>query len=390
MKRTLVPRMEPYATSIFGEMSTIAAETGAINLGQGFPDTDGPEEVKLIAQAAIAEGRGNQYPPVHGLPDLRAAIAEHQQRFYGLTVDPATDVVVTTGASEAIQSSLLALCDSGDEVVVFEPWFDIYAVGIALANATRVSVPLRPPAFRPDIDALRDAITPRTRLILLNSPHNPTGVVFTREELQAISDLAIERDLIVISDEAYEHLWYDGHPHIPIATLPGMAERTVTIGSAGKSFSFTGWKVGWASGPTDLIRAVRAVRQHLSFVSGGPFQYAIAHALRMPDSYYEDFRHGLQQQRDILTEGLRSLGFAAVESEGTYFLTTDLGPLAGGLGSVDSLTAARELPHRAGVVAIPLQVFCDHPEIGEHALRWAYCKRPEVLHDALHRLAALR
>jgi len=386
MKRTLVPRMEPYATSIFGEMSGLALETGSINLGQGFPDTDGPEEVSLVARAAVAEGRGNQYPPVHGLPDLRAAIAEHQARFYGLVLDPATDIVVTTGASEAIQSALLALCDTGDEVVVFEPWFDIYAAGIALAGATRVSVPLRPPAFRPDIDALRAAITDRTRLLLLNSPHNPTGVVFTAEELREIADLAIERDLIVVSDEAYEHLWYDGHPHVPIATLPGMAERTVTIGSAGKSFSFTGWKVGWACGPADLIRAVRAVRQHLSYVSGGPFQYAIAHALRMPDTYFEDFRHGLQQQRDILTTGLRELGFQAVDSEGTYFLTTDLGPLS---DYPDALAAARDLPHRAGVVAIPLQVFCDHAGVGERSLRWAYCKRPEVLREALDRLAAL-
>ncbi|MEK9811383.1 MAG: aminotransferase class I/II-fold pyridoxal phosphate-dependent enzyme, partial [Candidatus Nanopelagicales bacterium] len=257
---------------------------------QGFPDTAGPEEVNDIAQAAIRDGRGNQYPPVHGLPDLRTAIAEHQQRFYGMTVDPDTEVVVTTGASEAIQSSLLAFAETGDEVVVFEPWFDLYATGIALANATRVSVPLRPPTFRPDIDALRAAITPATRVILINTPHNPTGVVFTVEELQAIATIAIEHDLIVISDEAYEHLWFDDHQHVPIATLPGMAERTVTIGSAGKSFSFTGWKIGWATGPAPLIRAVRAVRQHLSYVSGGPFHYAIAHALRMPDSYYDDFR----------------------------------------------------------------------------------------------------
>ena len=383
--RTLVPRMEPYSTSIFGEMSNLALQVGAINLGQGFPDTDGPEEVKEIACAAIQEGRGNQYPPVHGLPDLRAAIAEHQQRFYGLQIDPDTEVVVTTGASEAIQSSLLAFAEPGDEVVVFEPWFDLYATGIALAGATRVSVPLQPPTFRPDIDALRDAITPATRLILLNTPHNPTGVVFTREELQAIADIAIEHDLIVISDEAYEHLWFDTHRHVPIATLPGMAERTVTIGSAGKSFSFTGWKIGWAAGPAPLIRAVRAIRQHLSYVSGGPFQYAIAHALRMPDSYYEGFRLGLQQQRDILTAGLTGLGFTPVASEGTYFLTTDLGPFA---DYADGLAAARELPHRAKVVAIPLQVFCDHPGIGERAMRWAFCKRPEVLREALARLGA--
>ena len=386
MKRTLVPRMEPYATSIFGEMSTIAAETGAINLGQGFPDTDGPDEIKMVARAAIAEGKGNQYPPVHGLPELRLAIAEHQQRFYGLTVDPMTDVVVTTGATEAIQSVILAFCERDDEVVVFEPWFDIYATGIALAGATRVSVPLRPPTFRPDIDALRDAITDRTRLLIVNSPHNPTGVVFTREELQGIADIAIERDLIVLSDEVYEHLWYDGHPHIPIATLPGMAERTITLGSAGKSFSFTGWKVGWATGPTALIQAVRSIRQHLSFVSGGPFQHAIAHGLRMSDSYYEDFRHGLQAQRDLFTSGVRELGFTATESQGTYFLTTDLGPMT---DYPDALSAARDLPRRAGVVAIPQQALCDHAGVGDQALRWAYCKRPQVLMEALDRLATL-
>lgn len=382
--RALVPRMEPYVTSIFGEMSTLANEVGAVNLGQGFPDTDGPEEIKQLAMAAIESGLGNQYPPVHGLPDLRLAISEHQRRFYGLEVDPNTDVVVTTGASEAIQSALLSLCDQGDEVIVFEPWFDIYGVGIDLTHAKRVSVPMRPPSFRPDLDALRDAVTPHTRLILLNSPHNPTGVVFTREELQAVADIAIKHDLIVISDEAYEHLWYDGHPHIPIATLPGMAERTVSIGSAGKSFSFTGWKVGWATGPTHLIRAVRAVRQHLSFVSGGPFQYAIAHALRMPDSYFEEFRHDMQRKRDILTTGLSDLGFTTPGSAGTYFLTTDLGPFS---EYPDGLTAARALPHRAGVVAIPLQVFCDHEEIGIRALRWAFCKRPEVLLEALDRLS---
>ena len=383
-RKTLVPRMEPYATSIFGEMSTLAVQLGAVNLGQGFPDTDGPEELKQIAMAAIEDGRGNQYPPVHGLPDLRAAIAEHQKRFYGIDLDPATDVVVATGASEAIQSTLLSLCDRGDEVIVFEPWFDIYAVGIELAEARRVSVPLRPPAFRPDIDALRDAITDRSRLILLNSPHNPTGIVFTLDELQAIADIAIEHDLIVLSDEAYEHLWYDGHPHIPIATLPGMAERTVTIGSAGKSFSFTGWKVGWASGPTDLIRAVRAVRQHLSFVSGGPFQYAVAAGLRLPDSYFEGFRHDLQAKRDLFADGMRDRGFIANDSQGTYFLTTDLGPFS---EYEDGLAAARALPGKAGVVAIPLQEFCDHPEIGARSLRWAFCKRPEVLQEALDRIS---
>jgi len=377
--------MEPHATSIFGEMSALALQVGAVNLGQGFPDTDGPEEIKQVAMAAIEAGLGNQYPPVHGLPDLRAAIAEHQKRFYGLDVDPQNQVVVTTGASEAIQSALLALVDRGDEVIVFEPWFDIYGVGIDLAHARRVSEPIRPPTNRPDIDALRAATTARTRLILLNSTHNPTGVVFTQDELQAVADVAVEHDLIVLSDEAYEHLWYDGTPHVPIATLPGMAERTVSIGSAGKSFSFTGWKVGWATGPADLIRAVRAVRQHLSYVSGGPFQYAVAHALRMPDSYYEGFRHDLQAKRDLFTAGLRELDFTTPGSQGTYFLTTDLGPFS---EYPDGLSLARDLPHRAGVVAIPIQVFCDHKAIGTHALRWAFCKKPEVLDEALSRLAS--
>ena len=382
----LVRRMQPYRTSIFGEMSALAVQQGAINLGQGFPDTDGPDELKEIAIEAIREGRGNQYPPVHGLPDLRLAVSEHQRRFYGLDVDPDVGVVVATGASETLQAALLALCEAGDEVVVFEPWFDIYASGIALAGARRVSVPLRPPRFRPDLDALREAVTDRTRLILLNSPHNPTGIVFTHEELQVVADIALERDVVVLSDEAYEHLWYDGHPHIPIATLPGMAERTVTVGSAGKSFSFTGWKVGWASGPADLIGAVRAVRQHLSYVSSGPFQYAVAAGLRLPDAYFEGFRHDLQHARDLFSGGLRDLGFGVVESEGTYFVTSDLGPLH--KDYPDALALSRELPHRAGVVAIPHQVFCDDAEIGSTSLRWAYCKRPEVLREALDRLAA--
>ena len=243
---------------------------------------------------------------------------------------------------------------------------------------------MRPPLFRPDIDALRDAITERTRLLIVNSPHNPTGVVFSRDELQAIADIAIERDLIVLSDEVYEHLCYGSHQHIPIATLPGMADRTITLGSAGKSFSFTGWKVGWATGPADLIRAVRSVRQHLSFVSGGPFQHAGAHGLRMPDSYFESFRLDLQAKRDLFTAGIRELGFTATESEGTYYLTTDLGPLT---HYEDGLAAARDLPIRLGVVAIPQQELCDDKAVGAQALRWAFCKRPAVLREALDRLS---
>ena len=379
----LVPRMVEHSTSIFGEMSTLATQGGAINLGQGFPDTDGPDELKEVAIAAIRDGRGNQYPPPHGLPALREAIAAHQQRFYGLSPSAVSGVVVGTGASELIQSALLALVDDGDEVIVFEPWFDIYAAGISLARGVRVGVPMSGPDLRPNLEAFRAAVTPRTRVILLNSPHNPTGVVFTREELLTIAEIAIANDLVVISDEAYEHLWFET-PHVPISTLPGMWERTVTVGSGGKTFSFTGWKVGWASGPDDLIAAVRVVRQHLSYVSGGPFQYAMAHGLGMSDDYFADFRNDLAHKRDLLGEGLRSLGFAVIQPQGTYFLTTDVRPL----GYVDGLTFCRDLPGRAGVVAIPHQVFCDDVSIGAPYVRWAFCKRPDVLTAALDRLSA--
>jgi len=375
--------MVEHTTSIFGEMSALAVATGAINLGQGFPDTDGPQEVKDAAIAAIRDGRGNQYPPVHGLPELRRAIAEHQARFYGLGVDPDLGVVVGTGASEILQSALMALVDDGDEVLIFEPWFDIYAAGVSLARGVRIGVPLTGPDLRPDVAALRAAVTDRTRVILLNSPHNPVGIVFREDELRAVAQVAIDHDLIVISDEAYEHLWFDGHPHIPISTLPGMWERTVTVGSGGKTFSFTGWKVGWGTGPADLIGAVRVVRQHLSFVSGGPFQFAIARGLGLPDAYFEEFRADLQAKRDLLTAGMGDLGFRVLATEGTYFLTTDVRPL----GYPDGLTFCRELPARAGVVAIPHQSLCDNPEVGAPYVRWAFSKRPDVLLAALDRIA---
>lgn len=377
--------MAEHSTSIFAEMSGLALATESVNLGQGFPDVDGPDEMKEIARECIRDGRGNQYPPPHGLPALRDAIAAHQNRFYGLEVDGGTGVVVTTGASEALVSSLLALVDDGDEVLVFEPMFDVYAAAISLARGVRVAVPLAGPGLRPDIDRLRDAVTPRTRLILVNSPHNPSGIVFTREELEAIAAIAIENDLLVLSDEAYEHLWFDDHVHIPISTLPGMFERTVTVGSGGKMFSFTGWKVGWASGPASLISAARVVRQHLTYASGGPFQYAVAHGLGMPDQYFTEYRRGMSEQRDILSAGLSSLGFPVIPSQGSYYVTTDVR----GIGAPDGLTFCRELPHRIRVVAIPHQVFCDHPEVGAPYVRWAFCKRPSVLAEALERLGNL-
>lgn len=378
----LVPRMREHEVSIFATMSARAIETESINLGQGFPDTDGPIQLKDVAIEAIRTGRGNQYPPAHGLPELRQAIAAHQERFYGLNIDWRTDVVVGTGASEVLQSALLALIEPGDEVIMFEPWFDIYAAGVSLANGVRVSVPMDHDGIRPNLAAMEAAIGPRTRLLLLNSPHNPTGIVFTAAEREEIARIAIEHDLIVISDEAYEHLWFDDHQHVPLATLPGMWERTITVGSGGKTFSFTGWKVGWATGPADLIHAVRVVRQHLSFVSGGPFQYAMAEGLTLPDDYFRDFRAGLQAKRDRLTDGLADVGFGVIPSEGTYFLTTDVRPL----GYSDGFAFCTDLPGRAGVVAIPHQALCDSSEAANGFVRWAFCKQDAVLDEAITRL----
>jgi N-succinyldiaminopimelate aminotransferase len=381
----LVSRMAPHSTSIFGEMSKLALELNAINLGQGFPDTDGPQVLKDAVARAITEGRGNQYPPVHGVPALRSAIADHQERFYGISLNLDTDVVVTTGASEALAASMLALVEPGDEVILFEPWFDVYEAIVDLAHGVRVGVPMNSNGLRPNLEKLTAAITTRTRVILLNSPHNPTGTVFTRDELQWVADLAIKHDLIVISDEAYEHLWFDESRHIPIATLPEMFERTITVGSGGKTFSFTGWKVGWASGPADLIGAVRTVRQHLSYVSGGPFQWAIAEGLNFQDSYFENLRSDLLMKRDLLASGLSGLGFDVVMPQGTYFITTDVRPL----GYADGLEFCRDLPHKAGVVAIPHQVFCADVSIGAPYVRWAFCKQPAVLQGALDRMASV-
>ena len=373
--------MAPLGTTIFAEMSAMAVATKSVNLGQGFPDTDGPAVVAEAAAAAIMAGRGNQYPPGPGVPELRRAIAAHQQRFYGLDVNPDTEVLVTAGATEAIAAALLALTEPGDEVIAFEPYYDSYAACIALAGAVRVPVTLRPPGFRPDLDALRAAITPRTRLILLNTPHNPTGAVFSRAELTAIADLAVEHDLLVITDEVYEHMVFDGE-HVPIVTLPGMAGRTATISSAGKTFAFTGWKIGWVTGSAELVTAVRTVKQFLTFVNGGPFQYAVAEGLALPDSYYAQLNGDLRARRDLLCDGLAEAGFAVYRPAGTYFVTTDVGAL----GETDGIAFCRSLPERAGVVAIPAAVFYDDAKAGESLVRFAFCKKPEVLQEALTRL----
>ena len=369
-------------TTIFAEMSALALATGSVNLGQGFPDTDGPREIAAAAAAAIMEGRGNQYPPGPGIPELRHAVAAHQKRWYGLDLNPDTEVLVTAGATEAIAAALLALLEPGDEVIAFEPYYDSYAACIAMAGATRVPVTLRPPGFRPDLAAVRAAVTPRTRMILLNSPHNPTGAVFSRAELSALAAVACEHDLLVVSDEVYEHLVFDGE-HVPIATLPGMAGRTVTISSAAKSFSFTGWKIGWATGSPELVAAVRTAKQFLTYVSGGPFQYAVAEALALPDRYFRDTAADLRAKRDLLADGLAKAGFAVYPPAGTYFITTDVRPL----GEPDGIRFCRELPQRAGVVAIPSAVFYDNREEGLSQVRFAFCKKEEVLRDALARLS---
>jgi N-succinyldiaminopimelate aminotransferase len=375
--------MRDFGTTIFAEMSALATATGSINLGQGFPDEDGPDEVKRAALDAIASGR-NQYPPGIGVPELRHAVADHQRRFYGLELDPDTEVLVTAGATEAIAAAILALCEPGDEVVTFEPYYDSYAACIALAGASRRLVQLRTPGYAFDPDELRAAIAPRTRLVLLNSPHNPTGKVFTREELQLVADLCVEHDLIAVTDEVYEHLVFDGE-HVPLATLPGMRDRTVTISSGGKTFSFTGWKIGWACAAPELTAAVRTTKQFLTYVSGGPFQYAIAVGLGLGDAYYESLRTDMREKRDRLCAGLSDAGFEVFVPQGTYFVTTDIRPL----GEHDGLAFCRSLPERCGVVAVPNVVFYDDEVAGRPLVRWACCKRPEVLDEALTRLKAL-
>ncbi|SEE85628.1 N-succinyldiaminopimelate aminotransferase [Streptomyces sp. Ag109_O5-10] len=380
-------RLAEFGTTIFAEMSALALRTGSINLGQGFPDTDGPEEVREAAVRALRAGHGNQYPPGPGVPELRTAIAAHQRRRYGLSYDPDGEVLVTAGATEAIAAALLALVEPGDEVIALEPYYDSYAASIAMAGGTRVPVTLRPDAgaFRLDLDELRAAVTPRTRLLLVNTPHNPTGTVLTRAELTAVAELAVERDLLVVTDEVYEHLVYDEAEHVPLATLPGMRGRTVTIGSAGKTFSFTGWKVGWVTATPELVTAVRSAKQFLTYVASGPFQYAVAEGLRLPDSYFADFRADMLAKRDLLAGGLERAGFKVFRPAGTYFITTDIRPL----GESDGLTFCRALPERCGVVAIPNAVFYDHREQGAPFVRFAFCKRTGVLEEAATRLKTL-
>jgi N-succinyldiaminopimelate aminotransferase len=364
-------------------MSALAARTGAINLGQGFPDTDGPPQVAEAAVAAIRAGH-NQYPPGPGIPDLRHAIAEHRHRFYGQPFDPDTEVLVTAGATEAITAAVLGLCEIGDEVVTFEPYYDSYGAAIALAGAHRRVVPLEPPAWSFDPERLSAAITPRTRLLLLNSPHNPTGKVFDAGELAAVARCCVEHDLLAVTDEVYEHLIFEGR-HVPLATLPGMAERTVTISSAGKTFSFTGWKVGWACGPAALIGAVRTVKQFLTYVNGAPFQPAVATGLRLDDHWFALIGADLRRRRDLLCDGLQAAGAEVLVPQATYFATV----AAASFGYEDGTTLCRELPGRVGVVGVPSATFYDDKDAGRPFVRLAFCKQPALLEQALERLTGL-
>ena len=383
----LSSRLQGFGTTIFAEMSALATKTGALNLGQGFPDTDGPEEVSEAAIAAIRAGQ-NQYPPGPGIADLREAVAEHQQRFWGVEVNPADEVLVTAGATEALAAAMLALCEVGDEVIAFDPTYDSYAAGIAMAGARLRTVVLRPTeselgstSFAFDRRELEKAFSSKTRLLLLNSPHNPTGKVFSTEELEFIAELCVRHDVIAVTDEVYEHLVFDG-VHRPLCSFDGMAERTLTISSGGKTFSFTGWKIGWAVGPREIVAAVRTAKQFLTFVSGAPFQPAIAAGLRLGDDYFEQFVATMAHKRDLLCPLLTEAGFDVIEPEGTYFATADISPL----GFDDGIDFCLKLPELAGVVAVPSAVFYQDADDGAKLIRFCFAKNDAMLNEAGERL----
>ena len=386
-----VRRLQPYAVTIFAEMSALAARIGAVNLGQGFPDEDGPPAMLKIAENAIADGV-NQYPPGLGIAPLREAIAAQRKRNYGTEYNPDTQVLVTVGATEGIAASVLGLVEPGSEVLLIEPFYDSYSPVIAMAGCERrpVSMVADGRGFAIDVDALRSAVTPKTKALIVNSPHNPTGMVASDDELKALAEFAVERDLLVITDEVYEHLVFDGHKHRPLANYPGMAERTITISSAAKMFNVTGWKIGWVCGAPELIKGVRAAKQYLSYVGGAPFQPAVAHALDTEETWVHALRDSLQAKRDRLGSALADIGFDVHDSFGTYFVCADPRPL----GYDDSATFCAELPEKTGVAAIPMSAFCDpqgpHFAQWNHLVRFAFCKRDDTLDEAIRRLSSIR
>lgn len=386
-----VKRLTPYAVTIFAEMSALAARIGAVNLGQGFPDEDGPPSMLKVAEDAIAEGV-NQYPPGLGIAPLREAIAAQRKRKFGTQYDPDTEVLVTVGATEGIAASVLGLVEPGSEVLLIEPFYDSYSPVLAMAGCERRAVPMVADGrgFAIDVDALRGAVTPKTKALIVNSPHNPTGMVANDDELKALAELAVDADLLVITDEVYEHLVFDGRRHLPLANYPGMAERTVTISSAAKMFNVTGWKIGWVCGATELIKGVRAAKQYLSYVGGAPFQPAVAHALNTEEQWVTALRDSLQSKRDKLSSALADIGFEVHDSFGTYFVCADPRPL----GYDDSATFCAELPEKTGVAAIPMSAFCDpeSPDFARwnHLVRFAFCKRDDTLDEAIRRLSSIR
>ncbi|WP_128646376.1 pyridoxal phosphate-dependent aminotransferase, partial [Rhodococcus sp. BS-15] len=379
-------RLRPFASTIFAEMTALAVEKKAVNLGQGFPDTDGPPAMLETAREAIASGL-NQYSPGPGMPVLRAAIADDRAARFGLRYDPDSQILVTVGATEAISATLLGLIESGDDVLLIEPFYDSYAAAIALAGATRTAVPLVSDGngWTVDTDALEHAIGPRTRMLIVNSPHNPTGTVFDRDTMIRIADIAVTHDLLVLTDEVYEHLTFDGTVHTPIATLPGMFERTVTVSSAAKTFNATGWKTGWALGPAELIDAVRAAKQFMTFVGGTPFQPAVAYALEHEQAWIAQMRDGLQRKRDTLSAALAATGADVKYSAGTYFVCADIAPIGRG----DAYEFCRALPDLVGVAAVPVTAFVDEPTPWKSLVRFAFCKQDKVLADAAERLRKL-
>ena len=375
--------MREFGETIFAEMSALAVKTGAINLGQGFPDTDGPQEIAELAITAIRDGH-NQYPPGLGIKKLRDAISHHQMRFYGLEFDPETEVLVTAGATEAIAASLLAICEQGDEIITFEPYYDSYAASIALAGGVRRVVTLNTPEYTFSIDDLEKLINGKTKAILLNSPHNPTGKVFTHNELSQIANLCIEHDLVAICDEVYEDLVFEGE-HIPLIQYPGMRDRTIQISSAGKTFSFTGWKIGWVCAQPALLDTVRTAKQFLTYVNGAPFQHAIAEALNLSDHYFDNFLEDMRVKRDCLSQGLEKAGLTTFTPQGTYFVTADIEKL----GYEDGKQFCLDLPVQCGVVAVPNVVFYDNKDLGSTLIRFAFCKKLDVLEEAVERLQTL-
>ena len=374
--------LRPFGTSIFTEMTALAVRTGAVNLGQGFPDFDAPDFVKEAAVRAIRDGQ-NQYARPYGIFPLVEAIAAHQARFHALRYDPLEEVTVVAGATEALHAALLGLLEPGDEAILFEPFYDAYRPDLAMAGATWRSVRLELPGFRLDPAALAAAVGPRTRAIVVNTPHNPTGKVFSRGELEAIADLCLRHDLVAITDEVYEHLAFDA-PHLSLAALPGMRERTVVVSSGGKTFGCTGWKIGWACAPRELTAGIRAAHQFVTFTNGTPFQHAIAAALGAEDGFFAGLLADYRARRDALVAGLAAAGLDVLPVQGTYFALADLGPGA------DDLAFCRTLPERCGVAAIPVSAFYGDEDPVRRLVRFAFCKRDDTLAEGIRRLAALR